>query len=158
MFELNGTFFIFIVLFLGFVYLFNELALKPVGAVIEARKALIKNDLETARQHREDAEAGDAAYEERLKGSRLEGQRLIQEAVQSSQAKRTEQLAAVHADGNGKIETIRAELASHRGNLVTQLVDSEMDLVQTIFKKLLGESATVAIDRQQVQKTLEEAS
>jgi F-type H+-transporting ATPase subunit b len=158
MFDLNGTFFIFIALFLGFIFLFNEIALKPVGQVIEARKQLIKDDLEAAQKSRQDAEAILSAYEERLQASRMEGQRIIQEVLQSSQAKRKEELSRIHVEGNRKIEEIRSELAKQRSSLIAQLVDSEVDLVQSIVKKLLGESATLAIDRQQVQKTLEEAS
>jgi F-type H+-transporting ATPase subunit b len=158
MFDLNGTFFIFIVMFLGFVFLFNEIALKPVGQVIEARKKLIQGDLEAAQRSKEDAASVLSAYEERLQASRMEGQRIIQEVLQSGQAKRKEELARIHEEGNKKIEQIRSELASERGKLISQLVDSEIDLVQSIVKKLLGESATIAIDRQQVQKALEEAS
>jgi F-type H+-transporting ATPase subunit b len=158
MFEINGTFFIFIALFLGFIFLFNEIALKPVGQVIDARKQRIKDDLEAARQSREDANAVLSAYEERLQASRMEGQRIIQEALQSGQAKRKEELARIQSEGNQKIEAMRSELAKERSSLIVQLVDSEMDLVQSIVKKLLGDSTTIAIDRQQVQKTLEEAS
>jgi len=158
MFDLNGTFFIFIVMFLGFVFLFNEIALKPVGQVIEARKKLIQGDLEAAQRSKEDAASVLSAYEERLQASRMEGQRIIQEVLQSAQAKRKEELARIQADGNKKIEQIRSEIASERSKLISQLVDPEIDLVQSIVKKLLGDSATIAIDRQQVQKALEEAS
>jgi F-type H+-transporting ATPase subunit b len=158
MFEINGTFFIFIVMFLGFVFLFNEIALKPVGQVIEARKRLIQGDLEAAQRSKDEAASVLSAYEERLQASRMEGQRIIQEVVQSAQTKRKEELARIHAEGNKQIEQIRSELANDRGKLISQLVDSEIDLVQSIVKKLLGDSATIAIDRQQVQKALEEAS
>ena len=158
MFDLNGTFFIFIVMFLGFVFLFNEIALKPVGQVIEARKKLVQGDLEAAQRSKEDAASVLSAYEERLQASRMEGQRIIQEVLQTAQTKRKEELARIHAEGNKKIEQIRSELAGERSKLISQLVDSEIDLVQSIVKKLLGESATIAIDRQQVQKALEEAS
>jgi F-type H+-transporting ATPase subunit b len=158
MFEINGTFFIFIVMFLGFVFLFNEIALKPVGQVIEARKRLIQGDLEAAQRSKDEAATVLSAYEERLQASRMEGQRIIQEVIQSAQTKRKEELAHIQAEGNKQIEQIRSELASDRGKLISQLVDSEIDLVQSIVKKLLGDSATIAIDRQQVQKALEEAS
>jgi len=157
MFEINGTFFIFIVMFLGFIFLFNEIALKPVGQVIEARKKLIQGDLEAAQRSKEDAASVLSAYEERLQASRMEGQRIIQEVIQSAQAKRKEELGRIQAEGNKKIEQIRSEIASERNKLISQLVDSEIDLVQSIVKKLLGESATIALDRQQVEKALEEA-
>jgi F-type H+-transporting ATPase subunit b len=158
MFEINGTFFIFIVMFLGFIFLFNEIALKPIGQVIEARKKLIQGDLEAAQRSKEDAASVLSAYEERLQASRMEGQRIIQEFIQSAQAKRKEELGRIQAEGNKKIEQIRSEIAGERSKLISQLVDSEIDLVQSIVKKLLGESATIALDRQQVEKAVEEAS
>jgi F-type H+-transporting ATPase subunit b len=158
MFEINGTFFIFIALFLSFIYLFNAIALKPVGQVIEARKRLIEQDLEAAQKSRADAESTLTAYEERLKASRLEGQRIIQETVQTAQAKRNEEMKHINSEGNDRIAKIRAELAEERTKLIAQLVDSEVDLVQSIIKKILGDSAAIAIDRQQVLKALEEAS
>src|SRR5271168_294145 len=110
MFDLNGTFFIFIVMFLGFVFLFNEIALKPVGQVIEARKRLIQGDLEAAQRSKDEAATVLSAYEERLQASRMEGQRIIQEVIQSAQTKRKEELAHIQAEGNKQIEQIRSEL------------------------------------------------
>src|ERR1700733_12649027 len=158
MFEINGTFFIFIALFLGFIFLFNEIALKPVGQVIEARKRIIKNDLEAAQKSRTDAELILARYEERLQASRMEGQQLIQEVLQSAQVKRKEELGRLQQEGNKQIEQIRSELAHERKSILLQLVDAEVDLVQNIAKKLLGESTVLNVDRQQVHKMLEEAS
>ena len=158
MFEINGTFFIFIVMFLGFIFLFNEIALKPVGQVIAARNRLIQGDLEAAQRTKADATSVLSAYEERLQASRMEGHRIIQEVLKTAQTTRNEELLRIQAEGNKKIEQVRSELANDRSKLISQLVDSEMDLVQSIVKKLLGDSATIAIDRQQVQKALEEAS
>jgi F-type H+-transporting ATPase subunit b len=161
MFEINGTFFVFIALFLGFMYLFNEIALKPVGQIIATRNKLIADDLAAAEDNKTDAAAVIAAYEERMQSSRLEGQRIIQEALQSAQAKRNEELKILQNELQTKIDKIRVDLAEERIKLVAELVDPEKELVEQIVKKLLGESAglpSVVIDRLQVQKALEEAS
>jgi F-type H+-transporting ATPase subunit b len=158
MFDINGTYFIFIALFLGFMYLFNEIALKPVGEVIAARNKLIQDDLEAARQSKADAEEILATYQERIQASRMEGQRIIQEALQAAQLKRNEEFKRLQSEGNEKIEQIRAELAKERKTLIADLVDTEADLVQSIVRKLIGATAQVTIDRQEVQKALEAAS
>jgi F-type H+-transporting ATPase subunit b len=158
MFEINGTFFIFIALFLSFIYLFNAIALKPVGQVIEARKQLIQQDLEAAQKSRAEAESTITAYEERVKASRMEGQRIIQETVQTAEAKRNQEVARIQSQGNQQIQKIRTELAEERTKLIAQLVDSEVDLVQGIIKKILGDAGAISVDRQQVLKALEEAS
>ena len=48
MFDVNLTLVIFVGMFLGFMALLNEMVLKPVGKVLEQRKAIIRDNIDAA--------------------------------------------------------------------------------------------------------------
>ncbi len=157
MFELNGTFVIFIALFLAFVFLYNEIALKPVGKVIEKRKARIKADLDAAQAANAEAQRIQAEYEKQLQGSRLQAQDLIQAAVTTAQSKRSEELKSIQQEGTERLNAVRTELAGERKGLIQSLVDQEVGLVKDIVGKLIGTGESVEVDRLSVERALEEA-
>ena len=157
MFELNGTFVIFIALFLAFVFLYNEIALKPVGKVIEKRKARIKADLDAAQAANAEAQRLQAEYEKQLQGSRVQAQDLIQAAVTTAQSKRSEELKSIQHEGTERLNAVRAELAGERKGLIRSLVDQEVSLVKDIVGKLIGTGESVEVDRSRVERALEEA-
>lgn len=157
MFELNGTYVIFIASFLVFLVLLNEVMLKPVGKVLEMRKTRINEDLEAAKQSRAQAEQVLVQYENDIAKTRAEAQRLINEATSSAQKVRDEKLKEVQEQGRKKIDQAKAELQAERDRLLDGLVEQEIELVKDIATKVMGEPVTVSVDRQKVRKTLEEA-
>jgi F-type H+-transporting ATPase subunit b len=158
MFELNGTFVIFVALFLLFMILLNEIMLKPVGLIIERRKARIKQEYQSAQISNDQSKEVLSAYETHLHEIRIKSQKIIQEAAQAAQEVRTEKLKSAQSEGQKKLLAVKSELTAERGNLIQSLVESELDLVGAISDKLLGEKNTMTIDRDQVRKALEVAT
>lgn len=156
MFELNGTYIIFIASFLIFMVLLNEIMLKPVGKAIADRKALIQEHLEISQSSRAKAESELASYQERLNSTRHEAAGIRNEASAAAQKVRDQKLKEVQDEGRKRLDKAKAELAQEKKELVEGLVDQEMEIVNTISKKLLGESASVNVDRNKVRKVLEE--
>ena len=156
MFELNGTYIIFIASFLVFMVLLNEIMLKPVGKAIADRKALVQEHLEVGKHSREKAEAELVSYQERLNSTRHEAAGIRNEASQAAQKVRDLKLKEVQDEGRQRLDKAKAELAEEKKQLVEGLVDQELEIVNTISKKLLGESASVNVDRNKVRKVLEE--
>lgn len=156
MFELNGTYIIFIASFLVFMVLLNEIMLKPVGKAIADRKALIQEHQEISKISREKAEAELVSYKERLNSTRHQAAGIRNEASAAAQKVRDTKLKEVQDEGRKRLEKAKAELAVEKKELVEGLVDQELEIVNTISKKLLGDSASLNVDRNKVRKVLEE--
>lgn len=156
MFELNGTYIIFIASFLVFMVLLNEIMLKPVGKAIAERKALIAADLEVSKESRQTAEAELVSYQERLNSTRHQAAGIRNEASVAAQKVKDNKLKDIQEEGRKKLDTAKAGLAAEKKDLLEGLVDQELELVNTISKKLIGDSASANVDRNKVRKVLEE--
>jgi F0F1-type ATP synthase membrane subunit b/b' len=79
--------------------------------------------------------------------------------MQCSKHKRPAQseLAKVQAEGRKRIEAARNSLAQEKTTLIAELVDSEIQIVDSIMNKLIGSSGGGLLDRASVQKAIEEA-
>ena len=157
MFELNGTYVIFIVMFLIFMFLLNRTVLQPVGKAIERRKARSLDDYQQARAYAAEGEAVVTRYQNRIHEVRSQAQKTVQEAVSSAQKRKDQKLKEAQADGNSKVERMRAELKEQKESLLNSLVEPELDLVQAISGKLLSEAPAVSLSQSAVQQALEEA-
>jgi F-type H+-transporting ATPase subunit b len=158
LFELNGTFYIFIVSFLIFMWLLNEIMLKPVGRVIAERNALIEGDINSGKQAHGEADKLVTHYEDHLKQIRHEAQGIIHKATEEGNQARQQELAGVAARGRKKLEEAKANITAERASLIDALVAEEKELVETITRKVLGdESVNVDIDENQLRRRLEES-
>jgi len=156
MFELNGTFIIFIASFLVFMFLLNEIMLKPVGKAIADRKALVAEHLEVSKSSRIKAESELVAHQEKINSARHQAAGMRNEAAAAAQKVRDDKLKTIQDEGRKKLDAAKKDLAAEKKVLVEGLVDQELELVNTISKKLLGESAKANVDREKVRKVLEE--
>lgn len=157
MFDINGTLPIFIVSFLVFLYLFNEIVLKPVGQVLEKRAGLIQGHLDRAKLAQLEADQLLSKYESDVRAIRSEAQTLIQKAVDEANIERTSALGKAKANGQVKLEEAKAALVAERSAVIDDLVSHEAELVEKITAKVLGEPVSVSLDASQVRRTLEEA-
>jgi len=156
MYALNGTYIIFIALFLVFIYLLNEIMLKPVGKVMEKRRAKLQENLDTAKACTQEAQKVLADYQAKLHTSRLEAQAIIQAALSVVQKEREDKLKGIQAEGRAKVEELRNELAANRQSLLKSLIHPELELVGQIIKKLLGEEAPALVtSEEKVFQTLQ---
>ncbi|HEY9792635.1 MAG TPA: ATP synthase F0 subunit B [Candidatus Obscuribacterales bacterium] len=156
-FELNGTIVIFVVSFLVFMWLLNQIMLKPVGDVIEQRSKLIDADLEASKNSRGEAQRLLEGYEDDLKKIRHDAHAVLTRATEEVSRERHSQLDRVAKEGQTKLDKAKADIAAERERLIDALVAEEKDLVETITRKVLGdESVQVSLDNGQVRRTLEE--
>jgi F-type H+-transporting ATPase subunit b len=129
----------------------------PVAKAMAARSAKIEQDLAASRTLQEEAQAVLAQYEKHLVEVRTKSQDIITEAVAAAQKTRNEAMSKVQADGRDRVDAARKVLAKEKKELVMQLVDSEMQIVDTIMQKLIGQSSGAPLDRAKVQRAIEEA-
>jgi F-type H+-transporting ATPase subunit b len=157
MLEVNGTLIVLVLSFLIFVWALNLVYVKPVAKAIDARAAKIEQDLTASRNLREEAQGVLGEYELHLAEVRSNAQNIINDAVVEAQKQRSSELAKVQADGRARVDAVRITLAKEKTVLVSGLVDSEMQIVETMMQKLIGSGAVTTLDRDQVQKAIEGA-
>jgi F-type H+-transporting ATPase subunit b len=155
-FNLNGTLVVFVISFLIFMWLLNELFLKPVGQTIEKRGKLIEGELDAGKGARAEAQQLLEKYEDDLKRIRSEAQSVITKATEDANKERIAQLERIAADGQKQLDKAKAEIATERERLIDALVAEEAALVETITRKVLGDdSVQLHLDAGQVRRTLE---
>jgi F-type H+-transporting ATPase subunit b len=154
----NATIVFFIISFLIFMMLLNEVFVKPVGEVIERRNRKIAAGLEASKESRDKIRDLTADYEKTLAQSRDAAQSEINSAVSAAQAVRTKELSGVKERSRKRLDESRKELQAEKTVLLENLVTEEAQLVQQIVGKVLGDSKKVVdINSQSVQRALEEA-
>jgi F-type H+-transporting ATPase subunit b len=157
LFHLNGTLVIFVASFLVFMWLLNQIMLKPVGAAIEQRDKLIETEVEAGKTARLEAQQLLTGYEEDLRKIRHDAHSIIAKATEEATRERTSALERVFKDGQSKLDKAKNDIAAEREKLIDALVGEEKELVETITRKVLGdESVQVSLDSSQVRRTLEE--
>ncbi|MBS1990864.1 MAG: hypothetical protein JSS83_10125 [Cyanobacteria bacterium SZAS LIN-3] len=157
MLEVNGTLIVMVLSFLVFMKLLDIVYITPVAKVLSAREAKIEQDLAASRKFREEADGVLGQYEVRLADVRTRAQAAINDAVGEAQKVRSAEIAKVQAEGRTRIEAARAALAKEKTELIGELVESEVLIVDSIMKKLIGSAAGSSLDRSVVKKALEEA-
>lgn len=137
MFELNGTYVIFVVSFLVFMALLNEIMLKPVGKAIAERESGIKGDIQAAAAHREQAAGLLSKYEEDVRGKRQEAQRVISESSEQANKEKSAKLGEVAQRGKTKLEAAKQEIQGERDRLIDEMVVQQKELVDLITTKVI---------------------
>jgi len=155
MFELNGTYVIFLFLFLIFIQLLNMIMLKPVGQAMEKRASRIQANLDAARNCTQESETILSDYKAKLHTSRLEAQSIIQKALIDGQKQRDEKLKIIQSEGRNKLEELKAGLTNTRQSLLQSLIHPELELVGDIINKLLGERLALVTNEKRVLQVLE---
>ena len=138
--------------------LLNEIMLKPVGRIIDERSSQIQKDLEAAKQARLEAAGKVGNYETHVKQIRSEAHALITSTVAQANKEKHEKLSEIMKKGNQDLEAAQANIAEERESMIDGLVAQEIELVETIAQKLLGEPVSVNLDPNNVRQNLKGAS
>lgn len=155
MFALNGTFVIFILLFLVFIQLLNIIMLRPVEIAMERRGKKLKENVDATRACMEENEKVLSHYQAKLHTSREEAQNIIQNALVETQQIKDKQIKDVQVEGRKKLDDMKAELDAGRKSLIDSLIHPELELVKTILSKLLGSETPAPVSEKRVAEVLE---
>ena len=134
-----------LLLVFGIIYFFIGRGMVPkIRSVVDQRDAKIAADLAAAQKAREDAEAAEAAYRERIEESRSEALKLAQEAKQKAAIETEKRLKAIDEQIGIRVgeaeERIRAAAADARRELEPLAAEAASELVS----KLTGQKVAVA--------------
>lgn len=137
----------------------KEMVLKPVGQALEQREQRIKGNIEAGAVARNTAVEIVADYDRRMHEARQKAQGIVSDVLLAAQRDRQAEVKTFHESGQTKLQAAKKAIAAERANLVGNLAEEQRDLVGTIIKKLLGESASVVVDADKARQVLvEEAS
>ena len=123
-----------LLLVFGIIYFGIGRGMVPkIQGVVEAREKAIADDLAAAQRSREEAEAMEAAYRERMDASRAEAMKLAQAAKQKAAAEAEAKLKEVDRQIQVRVaeaeERIRASLEQARGEIEAVAAEAARDLV-----------------------------
>ena len=144
-----------LLLVFGIIYFVVGRGMVPkIQATVDQRDNRIAGDLAAAQAARDEAEATEAAYRERMDVSRAEALQLSLAARQEGAKATEERLKAVDGEIGARIAEaearIRAKVEAARSELEAVAAEAAQDLVT----KLTGAKVDAAAARQAVQGTL----
>ena len=127
-----------------------------VNAVLEARAALIKEQLASAEEQSRQAEARKSAYEEKLTDARQEAAKIVADARSRAQRAYESRLAQAEADSKQLCGQAEAQLAAEREAMLRGARDEVASLALLAAAKVAGRAMDSADDQAAVDAFLSE--
>ena len=157
MLEFHRSNILFTILNLLVLYAFlRKFLFGRVNAVLEARAALIKEQLASAEEQSRQAEARKSAYEEKLTDARQEAAKIVADAQSRAQRTYESRLAQAEADAKQLRGQAEAQLAAEREAMLRGARDEVASLALLAAAKVAGRAIDSADDQAAVDAFLSE--
>lgn len=142
---------IFILFFAMSYFLFD-----PARAFLEKRRQKIANDLETAKNSKEDAVALKAEYEDRLKAINKEAEQIMDEARKKAKKQEAEILAEAREEAGRILERANKEIDLERKKALEDVKTEIVSIAAMMAGKAVAASMDVRIQDSLIEETLKE--
>jgi F-type H+-transporting ATPase subunit b len=124
----------------GIIYFFIGRGMVPkIQSVVEQRDAKIAEDLAAAQKAREDAEAVEAAYRERIEVSRSEALKVAQEAKQQAALETEKRLKAIDEQIGARVAEAEAKIRAAAEKARKELEPIAAEAASQLVGKLTGQ-------------------
>jgi len=110
-----------------------------IQSVVEQRDAKIAEDLAAAQRAREEAEAAEASYRERIEASRSEALKLAQEAKQQASLEAEQRLKAIDEQIGARVADAEARIRAAADDARRELEPVAAEAASELFGKLTGQ-------------------
>ncbi|WP_043338295.1 F0F1 ATP synthase subunit B family protein [Belnapia moabensis] len=134
-----------LIIFGGLYYVMARYALPQVESVLEARRARIEGDLESAQAAKQRADAAMADHQAATAKARAEAQAAVGAATQKAQAEAAQRAEALNARLAAQIEAAETQIASARDNAMGALRQVATDTADALVTRLIGRSDSAAV-------------
>ena len=134
-----------LIIFGGLYYVMARYALPQVESVLEARRARIEGDLESAQAAKQRADAAMAEHQAATAKARAEAQAAVGAATQKAQAEAAQRAEALNAKLAAQIEAAERQIASARDNAMGALRQVATDTADALVTRLIGRSDSAAV-------------
>jgi len=129
-----------LLLVFGIIYFWIGRGMVPkIQGVVEQRDRKIADDLAAAQRAREEAEAAEAAWRERIDASRGEAMRLTAEAKQAAQREVEQRLRAIDAEIGGRVAEAEARIREAADKARRELEPVAAEAASELVAKLTGQ-------------------
>ena len=140
------------ILFFAMSYLLFD----PARAFLEKRRQKIANDLETAKNSKEDAVALKAEYEDRLKAINKEAEQIMDEARKKAKKQEAEILAEAREEAGRILERANKEMDLERKKALEDVKTEIVSIAAMMAGKAVAASMDVRIQDSLIEETLKE--
>ncbi len=140
-------------LVLGLLFLF---AYKPILRLMDQRADRIRESLEASERAREEAASSQAAVEEQLVEARREGQRIVEQARESAERFRSEEMDRARNEAENFVERARADIQRERDVVIEEVRASFGDLAMTAAERVVRRSLDRQAHEELITQVLEE--
>jgi F-type H+-transporting ATPase subunit b len=134
-----------LIIFGALYYVMARYALPQVESVLEARRARIEGDLESAQAAKQRADAAMAEHQAATAKARAEAQAAVGAATQKAQAEAAQRAEALNAKLAAQIEAAERQIASARDNAMGALRQVATETADALVGRLIGRSDSAAV-------------
>ncbi len=128
-----------LLLVFGILYFFIGRGMVPkIQSVVESREKKIADDLAAAQSAREEAEAVEEAYRQRMDATRSEAMKLAQEAKQRAALDQEKKLKAVDADIGTRVAAAEERIRASVGEAMVEIEAVAAEAARELVGKLTG--------------------
>jgi len=135
-----------------------KFAWTPILAALEKREKGIKDDIETAKSTREEAELSLAEYRRKLSEAQSESQAIVSKARQDAERVREELLAKSKQDAEALVERARHQIDQESQAAISEIRSEIAALAITAAEKVISKSLDIEDHRRLIMQSLEEGS
>lgn len=129
----------------GFFFWFMSKVIVPrIGSILETRQDRIAQDLDKARELRDEADASIAAYEQELVEARNKANEIGQKARDKANAEASAERQKVEAELASKLADAEARIFDIRTKAMSEVGSIAEDTASELFAKLMGSNVTKA--------------
>ena len=134
-----------LLLVFGIIYFFIGRGMVPkIRSVVDQRDAKIAEDLAAAQKAREDAEAAEAAYSERIDQSRSEALKIATEAKQEAALETEQRLKAIDEQIGTRVTEAEGRIRAAADDARRELEPVAAEAASQLVSKLTGQNIAAA--------------
>lgn len=145
-----------VISFAIFLFLLTRLFYRPVMKMLEERRQTIESGLAEARKAREQAEALNKEYEERLAAAQREAQAIIDRAEQTAERYRQERLQAAQEEAEQLLERARERIERERDDAIAALRREAADLAVLAAERIIRKQLNADEHRRLAEEAIAE--
>ena len=156
--SLNEMKFIIVALNLIVLYIIlRKILFKPVTELMENRTRSIKETIDDAERQKTEALEMKRSYEERLKGAKAEGERMLVEARIKAANEHTRLVAEAQQEAEALLAKARAEIENEREQMLKEIRGQVAGLALAAASKVIEANMNTESNRVLVNKFIDEA-
>ena len=146
-----------IVSFLILLFILKKAAWTPIVKALEEREKGIKDDIESARSAREEAEKSMDDYRKKLAEAQTEAQKVVEKARHDAERVGEELKAKYKADAESQLEKARKQIELEKQAAINEIRGEIATLAITAAEKIITKNLNSEDNRRLVMEGLKES-